>query len=468
MAVPQPGIFALGTRAHHHLQFDLVGDRGAAMDRVLAVRGGVTSVRGVNLVTGLGPAMLPEIAADHRPVSFSGFETIEGADGFAMPADQHDVWMWVHGSATDAVLTAARLVADALAPDLTLAAEQPSFVHGASLDLTGFEDGTENPPIDEAVGIATLPAGSAGAGGSIALLQRWRHDLASFDALPLGQKERVFGRTLAGSIELDDAVQSPAAHVARVVIDDEHGDELEVFRRSTPFGGVRKHGLMFVAFSADQDRLRRMLDRMAGREDGIRDHLTEFSTPSGCVVLRPARGGAASRLTAEQRNRRNAGRAGAPQGTPAGTVGDRSTVATSAGSAATVTARPGDRPGTVAVGVDRVLHVDVQRSGIAGREVDPRPLHGCRSAIRRAPPRVADPPRPVARQMSDGTLSSTIQRAPSGPSPGCPDCRTRSARTRPAHFVRASRSRSPAPSADRSPGPGRRSSRHRCCRASLR
>jgi len=37
---------------------------------------------------------------------------------------------------------------------------------------------------------------------------------------------------------------------------------------------------MFVAFSADRARLERMLRRMAGVEDGVRDRLTEFSTPT--------------------------------------------------------------------------------------------------------------------------------------------------------------------------------------------
>jgi putative iron-dependent peroxidase len=61
-----------------------------------------------------------------------------------------------------------------------------------------------------------------------------------------------------------------------VVLDDA-GEELEVFRRSSAYGGVLEHGLVFVAFSADQQRLSRMLDRMLGVDDGIRDRLTEFS-----------------------------------------------------------------------------------------------------------------------------------------------------------------------------------------------
>ena len=36
---------------------------------------------------------------------------------------------------------------------------------------------------------------------------------------------------------------------------------------------------MFVGFGADQWRLDRMLRRMAGAEDGLRDALTRYTTP---------------------------------------------------------------------------------------------------------------------------------------------------------------------------------------------
>ena len=111
------------------------------------------------------------------------------------------------------------------------------------------------------------------------LLQRWVHDLAAFNALDVDERERVIGRTLADSTELTESQQPTNSHVSRVVIEDEEGDELGIFRRSTAFGGVREHGLMFVAFSADIARLQRMLQRMAGAEDGVRDRLTKYSSP---------------------------------------------------------------------------------------------------------------------------------------------------------------------------------------------
>ena len=61
---------------------------------------------------------------------------------------------------------------------------------------------------------------------------------------------------------------------------EEDGDELEIYRRSVPYGSVDEHGLMFFAFSADPTRFEKMLRRMFGAaDDGLRDRLTEFTRP---------------------------------------------------------------------------------------------------------------------------------------------------------------------------------------------
>jgi porphyrinogen peroxidase len=81
------------------------------------------------------------------------------------------------------------------------------------------------------------------------------------------------GRTKGDSIELD---QKPTdSHVARTD-QDEFGN---IFRRNMPYGTVDDHGTMFVGFSAEQQRLSKMLDSMAGLTTGTRDALTRFTTP---------------------------------------------------------------------------------------------------------------------------------------------------------------------------------------------
>jgi porphyrinogen peroxidase len=276
---PQPGIFAVGTRSHHHLYLDV--DAGAdpadAFGALREIRDVATTVAGVNLVVGLGSRLCALVAPAALPGDVGPFEDLDGVDGVRIPADQHDVWVWLHSFGPDAVFDAARRVHADLAGLATVVDEAPTFAYQASRDLTGFEDGTENPPIDEAPAAVMVPPERPGAGSSVVLVQRWVHDLDAFDALARAEQDQVIGRNLVTGEELPDDVRSTAAHISRVVLENAAGEELEIFRRSTAWGGVREHGLIFVAFSPDTSRLDRMLRRMVGADDGVRDNLTSIS-----------------------------------------------------------------------------------------------------------------------------------------------------------------------------------------------
>lgn len=245
----------------------------------------VTTIAGVNIVVGLSGELCQRILPQNLPADVDAFETLTGPgdDPVTMPGDQHDLWVWLHASGPDSTFDMARLVMQQLEGLALLAQEQPAFTYKASRDLTGFEDGTENPPLDDAPGAAVVPDGAPGAGSSVVLLQRWVHDLDSFDELEHADKCQVIGRDLDTSEELPDDVRSERSHISRVVIEDDEGEELEVFRRSTAYGGILEHGLMFLAFSPDRARLQRMLERMVGCPDGITDRLTDFSTSTGAA-----------------------------------------------------------------------------------------------------------------------------------------------------------------------------------------
>ena len=278
MPTPQPGIFALGHRSLHHLQLDL--DPGVAPDDVreaIAHIGDLTTVQfGVSLVIGLAPDVYEQLHPDALP-PLTRFERLQSADGTTFEAGQHDLWFFLQASSPDAVFDAARAVERTLRGLASVVEEWPSFTYREGRDMTGFEDGTENPPLSEIPMVATVPEGHPGEGGSVVLLQRWVHDLEGFAELSDTDKEQVIGRTLHTSEEIPEHLRSPRAHISRVVIEDDDSEELEVFRRSAAYGGVLEHGLVFLAFSADQARLQRMLERMLGTDDGVRDRLTDFS-----------------------------------------------------------------------------------------------------------------------------------------------------------------------------------------------
>jgi porphyrinogen peroxidase len=290
MAVPQPGIFAQGTRSHYHLEFDLrpdatVADICAAIGRL---REPAVTAGGSNIVVGFGAELWRRLRPDDVPVDAGPFETIEG-DGHTAPATQHDIWVWTHGTGEDVEFDGARGIAAAFAPVATLALEQPGFVYQDSRDMTGFIDGTENPPVEEAHDVAVIPDGQPGEGGAHVIAMRWVHDLDAFHAEPVEAQEATIGRTKPDSIELDGEAKPPTAHISRVEIHDESGEELPVFRRSTPYGTVEEAGLYFLAFSTDLARIDDMLANMYGTSgDGIRDHLLDFSTPvSGSYFFAP-------------------------------------------------------------------------------------------------------------------------------------------------------------------------------------
>ncbi|MEO7193801.1 MAG: Dyp-type peroxidase [Pseudonocardiaceae bacterium] len=139
--------------------------------------------------------------------------------------------------------------------------------------MTGFIDGTENPSLAEAADVALVPEGAPGAGGSVLLLAEVVPRPAAWEALPVAEQEPTMGRTKPDSIELDD--RAADSHIART-----DQDELgKIFRRNMPYGTVEDHGTMFVGFSSEQSRLHRMLARMAGCGDGVRDALTRFTQP---------------------------------------------------------------------------------------------------------------------------------------------------------------------------------------------
>ena len=195
-----------------------------------------------------------------------------------MPATQADAWFWIAGSSYDLVFDTTREAIVALRSVAKVEREIVGWSYRHSRDLTGFEDGTENPSLLEAPTVATVANGAPGAGGSVLLFQQWRHLADDWSALPQEAQERVIGRTKPDSVELPEDVMPVDAHVPRTTVE-ENGEELDIFRRNVPYGSVRDHGTVFVGFSADQHRLDRMLRRMAGAEDGVRDALTTYSTP---------------------------------------------------------------------------------------------------------------------------------------------------------------------------------------------
>ncbi|MEA2521653.1 MAG: porphyrinogen peroxidase, partial [Actinomycetota bacterium] len=273
--LPQLGIFAQGTDAHQFLEFDLrLGvsptDAVASFRRLRAPE---VSAGGVNIVVAFGAGAWRQVAPAEAPPSLTDFPALDGLHGHRAPATPHDAWLWISGSAPDNVWDHGMAAARAVDDVAELVTEQVGFAYHDGRDITGFVDGTANPPVRLAPDVALVPDGSPGAGGSHVIVMRWVHDLDAFNQLSEREQEGVFGRTKRDSVELSESEKPPTAHIARVEVT-AGKQELEIFRRSVPYGTVREHGLNFVAFSADPARFDVMLSRMFGlTSDGVHDRL---------------------------------------------------------------------------------------------------------------------------------------------------------------------------------------------------
>ncbi len=240
------------------------------------------------LVVGLGAELVQALGGavpGLRPMpDFSGH-------GVVVPSRPVAVWCWLRGAARGDLVLRARALEQALSPALQCAQVLDAFRHGDpqaahGSDLTGYEDGTENPEGDAAREAALVAPGTPGlAGSSFVAVQQWQHDMDAFDALGTQAQDHAIGRRRSDNEELDDA--PPSAHVKRTA-QESFTPEAFVLRRSMPWAEGARCGLFFVAFGCTLDAFEAQMRRMAGQEDGVVDALFGFSQPvSGAYLWCP-------------------------------------------------------------------------------------------------------------------------------------------------------------------------------------
>jgi len=251
----------------------------------------------MNLVLSFGPTLLRDLAPESYPEDFQPFVTVTSIDGSGREAKgtQEELLIWLNGDDKGDVWKTQFQARNNLKGHMKVARETMTFIYGASLDMTGFIDGTGNPiPPESDREVAIVADGQPGEGGSFVLAQRWVHDLEAFHALPIEAQEAVFGRRKTDSERL--AVQPPTSHLSHVELregktaDDTKPKRDQITRRSTPYafhdGTV---GLYFMAFCNRQAPLRERLAAMYGQNGEVRDQLTDFSNPaSGSFYFAPS------------------------------------------------------------------------------------------------------------------------------------------------------------------------------------
>ncbi|GAA5238433.1 hypothetical protein BMMON2_12550 [Burkholderia mallei] len=266
----QPGILAPIPAASRYLSFRISHPEHAA-SVLAALR---DALDGVDTVIGLGPSLVQ--ALDRKIDGLKEFPELS-VPGAPVPSTPAALWVWLRADDLGAATVRSRDIERLVAPAFELDAAANAFRYADDRDLSGYEDGTENPEGDEALEVAFVSGKGAGLdGASFVAVQQWVHDFGKMREIPGDEMDRVIGRRKDDNEELEDA---PAyAHVKRTE-QESFKPEAKVLRRSSPWADERRAGLYFVAFGHSFRAFEVQMRRMIGATDGVHDGLFRFTQP---------------------------------------------------------------------------------------------------------------------------------------------------------------------------------------------
>jgi putative iron-dependent peroxidase len=229
---------------------------------------------GERTLAGIGQSLVSLLG--HRIDELHAFPQFSGR-GIDVPSTPAALLLWLSGDDRGEIVHRHRKLNEMLAGAFrcTQVIDAFTFDGHARRDLTGYEDGTENPEGPKAVATAISQRPGI-AGSSFLAIQQWEHDMHRFDAMPSHEQDHCIGRRRTDNEELDTAPAS--AHVKRTA-QESFDPEAFVLRRSMPWAEGERCGLVFTAFGANLDAFEALLKRMVGEEDGITDALFSFTRP---------------------------------------------------------------------------------------------------------------------------------------------------------------------------------------------
>jgi porphyrinogen peroxidase len=235
----------------------------------------------LSVVTSIGSDAWDRLFSGPRPAQLHPFVEIRGGRHRA-PATPGDLLFHIRAESMDVCFELATKLVESMDGAVTIVDEVHGFKFFDNRDLMGFVDGTENP--DGPIAVSATQIGDEDpdfAGGCYAHVQKYVHDMGSWNSLSTQEQERVIGRTKLDDIEMNDAVKPANSHIALNVIEDDDGNELKIVRHNMPFGEIGKgeFGTYFIGYSRSPAVTERMLDNMfIGDPPGHTDRILDFST----------------------------------------------------------------------------------------------------------------------------------------------------------------------------------------------
>jgi porphyrinogen peroxidase len=243
-------------------------------------------------VVGIGSDAWDRLFGGPRPAELHPFRELRGARHFA-PATPGDLLFHLRANQMDLCFEFASQVMNRLGAVATVVDEVHGFRYFDERDLMGFVDGTESPG-GRAGEEAALVAGADPdfTGGSYVIVQKYTHDLDSWNALSTEEQEQAIGRHKLSDIEIPDDEKAPDSHVALNTIEDADGNERQILRANMPFGSVgrQEFGTYYISYAATPSVTEQMLDNMfIGDPPGNTDRILDFSTAeTGTLFFAPS------------------------------------------------------------------------------------------------------------------------------------------------------------------------------------
>ncbi len=235
----------------------------------------------LSVITSIGSEAWDRLFSGRRPAELHPFVEIRGGRHHA-PSTPGDLLFHIRAESVDVCFELATKIVESMDGAVAIVDEVHGFKFFDNRDLMGFVDGTENP--DGPIASSATQIGDEDpdfAGGCYVHVQKYVHDMGSWNSLSTEEQERVIGRTKLDDIEMDDAVKPANSHIALNVIEDDDGNELKIVRHNMPFGEIGKgeFGTYYIGYSRTPAVTERMLDNMfIGDPPGNTDRILDFST----------------------------------------------------------------------------------------------------------------------------------------------------------------------------------------------
>ena len=276
-------------------------------ESVQAIRGALSSlgdtVKNVSIrhsnarlscVAGIGSSIWDILTEAPKPAELRPFAEVRGEKHYAV-STPGDLLFHIRAERRDMCFELERQLMLKLGDAVRLEDHTSGFRYFDARDLLGFIDGTANPTGEETLDAVRINAETdkAAADGSYIMVQKYLHNLQTWDKLSIEQQESIIGRKKLDNIELDDAEQGQQqSHKTLTTIEDDEGNEHDILRDNMPFGmpSSGEFGTYFIGYSRDLWVMERMLQRMyVGNPPGLHDRILDFSTPvTGSTFFAPS------------------------------------------------------------------------------------------------------------------------------------------------------------------------------------